>query len=163
MFMRIRSCLGCLLTVSQPDLQVDDSKTHTHSSLPITYLPNCLMDASIDGPTRTSKCSQSKTDPITFLPQYLSPPVFSNQGMILPSIQLLKSVAQGILFKSFLSFIPHILSNFLILSPKYFPQILIIIVQSCQKICLSYLDVSFHVKGRPNRHSLRTLLASGQN
>ena len=44
--------------------------------------------------------------------------------MILPSIQLLESVAQGILFKSFLSFIPHIPSNFLIQSPKYFPQIL---------------------------------------
>lgn len=83
--------------------------------------------------------------------------------MILPSIQLLKSVARGILFNSFFSFIPHILSNFLILSPKYFPPILIIIVQSCWKICLSYLDISFHVKGRPNGHSLWTLLASGQN
>ena len=140
-FVRTRSCLGCLLAYNLPtqylcwclpNLNLQFSLNHQ------TYLPNSLLDASpwwshnyLKIPAGKKKNSWSKTESMTsLLLKYLSSSLVSNQGND-TTTQLLKPVAQVIIFKSSLSFIFHILSNFFILPSKYFPKPSMTTLQSC--------------------------------
>lgn len=73
------------LMTPKPISTVPSQSPHLSIQLPVGWFHfNSL--------TSTSKSNQPKTEPMTFLPKYLSFSVFSNGGTILPSIQVLKPV-----------------------------------------------------------------------
>lgn len=148
------------VTRKQPDEEIPswvhrwrtEGTSHIHENKGLSGIPSCWQFSNPISRLMTSKPTSTvlSWSPLIYptagclhlmvpqvpqksslLPKYLSSLVGSSQGIILPSTWLLKPVAQDIVFKSSLSFILHILSNFFILPSKYFPKPSMTTLQSC--------------------------------
>lgn len=156
--MRIRSCLGCLLAYSLPTETLGWWLSNLHLQFSLnhqTFLSNSPLDASTWWAHKYLRNPASLRQPMTsLLPKYLSSPVVSNQGMILPPSCLSRvPKASSSSPPSPLSSTYYQISSFYL--QNIFPNHLWQHLKTVrEKNYFSSLDVSCHVQGNPNGHFL---------